>query len=666
MPAVTDEDIVGACGLLGLSAGAFHGDDGADPRCEVLKDNGALDVSACPGSGKTTLLVAKLAILAGKWSHRTRGMCVLSHTNTARREIESRLGGTDVGRALLAYPHFVGTTHKFVGEFLAVPWLRSRGYPIRVIDTETCQNRRWVSLPRNTRTALEKAKHGSDSVRVVSADFKLAPLMWAGGTLGAGTPTYRALQEACKKSTEEGYLCYDDLFVWARDLLKTCPGVVAAVRHRFPVLFVDEAQDNSEEQSACLYEIFTAGGSGVIRQRFGDGNQAIFSFVGERAATTDPFPGPVVRDLPSSHRFGQGIASLSDPLGLIPHGLQGRGPKQALASGAPSGRHTVFVFSPDTAHSVLDAYGALLSNTFSASELASGVFTAVGQVHTPPGGADPSKVPQCIRDYWPAYDPELARSDPQPSTFLGYLAAGLTSSRASGEAHSAVELIAQGVVRLCTFAENPSLPRVHARHHRHLQGLLQDNPPVRQLYEDILLGLCIYQEPPDRHTWERLWIPAIKKVAEAVADVTLDTQQALEFLRWSADSDGESNQSAAARKADNYYRYPADDPVLAIRVGSVHAAKGQTHAATLVLETFWNKHNIRELLPWLTGISAGGGAENDPQQKTRLKVHYVAMTRPAHLLCIALRRDALEPSGQGTLFDPMSTLSERGWNIETV
>jgi DNA helicase-2/ATP-dependent DNA helicase PcrA len=55
----------------------------------------------------------KLAILARKWRHPTSGICVLSHTNVAREEIQSRLGRTPVGQHLLHYPHFIDTIHTF-------------------------------------------------------------------------------------------------------------------------------------------------------------------------------------------------------------------------------------------------------------------------------------------------------------------------------------------------------------------------------------------------------------------------------------------------------------------------------------------------------------------------------------------------------------------------
>lgn len=135
-PLITDEDIGWATRLLKLPPAAFYGEDGNDLRQQILKSMDTVDVAACPGSGKTTLLVAKLAIMAEKWQHRTRGICALSHTNVARNEIETRLSNTTAGRRLLSYPHYIGTIHGFVNDFLAMPWLRRNGYPIKVIDTD--------------------------------------------------------------------------------------------------------------------------------------------------------------------------------------------------------------------------------------------------------------------------------------------------------------------------------------------------------------------------------------------------------------------------------------------------------------------------------------------------------------------------------------------------
>ena len=124
IPAVSNEDVEWIRGIMGLR-------DLDQSRQDFMRARTTLDVSACPGSGKTTLIVAKLAIMARKWPHRTRGICVLSHTNAAREEIQRRLRGTVVGQQLLSYPHFIDTIHGFVNRFLALPWLNSQRIPDR-------------------------------------------------------------------------------------------------------------------------------------------------------------------------------------------------------------------------------------------------------------------------------------------------------------------------------------------------------------------------------------------------------------------------------------------------------------------------------------------------------------------------------------------------------
>lgn len=103
-PIVTDDDIAWVSDLMQLPNNAFLGANGNDRRFDILKSNETMDIEACPGSGKTTLLVAKLAIMARKWTDPRRGICVLSHTNVARLAIEKRLGNTAVSNGLLSYP----------------------------------------------------------------------------------------------------------------------------------------------------------------------------------------------------------------------------------------------------------------------------------------------------------------------------------------------------------------------------------------------------------------------------------------------------------------------------------------------------------------------------------------------------------------------------------
>lgn len=85
----------------------------------------------------------------------------------------------------------------------------------------------------------------------------------------------------------------------------------------------------------------------------------------------------------------------------------------------------------------------------------------------------------------------------------------------------------------------------------------------------------------------------------------------------------------------NQYRYNNDEIEFDINISTIHKAKGETHTATLVLETYYYSYDIQALLPLLKGESVATGVRND--QKKRLL--YVAMSRPTHLLCLAMKKE---------------------------
>jgi hypothetical protein len=82
----------------------------------------------------------------------------------------------------------------------------------------------------------------------------------------------------------------------------------------------------------------------------------------------------------------------------------------------------------------------------------------------------------------------------------------------------------------------------------------------------------------------------------------------------------------------------------------------------LVLDSFFYKHHLSELKPWILGERTGGlkkKLRGKPELEGsrmlgRLKLHYVAMTRPSHLLCLAMRRDAF-------IDGELESLEEQGW-----
>lgn len=410
---IREQDVPWAASLMGLGPNGFAPVDGDESRFQAMRRLDSVDFEACPGSGKTTLLVAKLAVLAVRWPHRKQGICVLSHTNAARNEIGTKLGNSAAGLALMRYPHFVGTIHSFVNEYLALPWLRSNGLNVRCIDTQIALAKRWYELPYTTRIALERSHLTPAAMAYDGPDYTGGKV----GKFGPHTPTGQLIIAARRKFSEQGYFCFDEMFVWANDLLDRRPEAAHDLRQRFPLVFIDEAQDNSEEQSALLHRIFCAGDGPVRRQRFGDSNQAIYAKPGLAGAETDPFPGAAVHPLPRSYRFSQSLADEVKGFGVTPQALVGAGPPPHIA--AEPKMPAIFLFDDASVQSVLPKFGAHLVASFDAAALAAGTFTAVAGVHELDQNG---RVPHAMGHYVPSYDPSCARRETAPDRFAQYLA----------------------------------------------------------------------------------------------------------------------------------------------------------------------------------------------------------------------------------------------------
>ncbi len=85
----------------------------------------------------------------------------------------------------------------------------------------------------------------------------------------------------------------------------------------------------------------------------------------------------------------------------------------------------------------------------------------------------------------------------------------------------------------------------------------------------------------------------------------------------------------SAIQTEGVYLHRAGDMSLPIRFDSIHGVKGETHAATLIVETF-ARHDLKELLPVLTAVQHGSQMRD--LARGHCKRVFVGMSRPSHLL----------------------------------
>ncbi|HWM93837.1 MAG TPA: UvrD-helicase domain-containing protein [Thermoanaerobaculia bacterium] len=644
------------------------------PRHEFLTARSTLDVSACPGSGKTTLVVAKLAILAQKWPHRMRGICVLSHTNVAREEIQRRLGRSVVGQRLLGYPHFIDTIHGFVNRFLALPWLHSNGFPSPTIDNEmTAAYRRrtlkaadyWI-----VQKFLEQKYSSFDRLRLCNRDLSF-DLGGKAFPANQGTRSYTLAKEAVETAAQAGYFCYDEMFVWARALLEDFPAVASWLRRRFPLVIIDEMQDTFEAQGAILHTVFPRSSPDIIVQRVGDPNQALFDDADLNASRKDPFPDSAPArclDIPNSLRFGSNIAALASPFAVMrvgANGLCGVGPK-SISGTTSEGPCAVFIFPDNSTAGVLDTYGKHVLTNFDDSALAYGTVAAVGAVHHDASDVLPGHAhfPKSVPHYWSGYTAEISRKESHPKTLVQYFRSAQAAVRDGGDLSPGVEKIAAGLIRLASRVGDPGQIKRRTRMHRAITDSLATDTEAVTVYRRLLKAILIHWTPLTKLSWGSMQ-KDILSIACLLCDGATDQSKAVSFLEWPGDdpSLGVCSPASSIDAVPNVYRVVDGGRCVDIRLGSIHSVKGQTHLATLVLSTYWKAHSSRRMLPWLLGAKVsdcGAGIED----RKRLVQTYVAMTRPSHMICFAAPRSTF---GDEQAFSKhLAILVARGWRVAEI
>jgi|GEM_PF-6926933 len=90
--------------------------------------------------------------------------------------------------------------------------------------------------------------------------------------------------------------------------------IIENLRVRFPIVFLDEAQDTSKFQWKLINETFPP--DKVMRQAFGDCNQAIFNN-NSSEAELGGFPGINQLTISKSKRFGNAIAAIANTVSAL-------------------------------------------------------------------------------------------------------------------------------------------------------------------------------------------------------------------------------------------------------------------------------------------------------------------------------------------------------------
>lgn len=629
-------------------------------RRRFLTDLSSFDVSACPGSGKTTLVVAKLLLLSRGWNSRTRGMLMLSHTNVAKNEVARRFDALGEKISVDGRPHYVGTIHSFVNKFLTTPYLLSLGIQPKPIDDDITLKVR-AHLLGNDYYSLKNfltLKHTSlEAIRITDSDLERPFGDKLLNISSAGTASYGLAAGAAKESVRLGYLRHDEIFVFANRYLDAHPEVLLALRYRFPFVMIDEMQDTTTEQAKLLVRIFPQNDGDISVERIGDPNQAIYG------PQQNDFPLSDHLTIADSFRFDETIARLASPLAvhsIRPSGLRGT----RVVTDSPARQHAFIVFHADAIDQVLPTFAQIVAETTPDHIIRSSKISALGARHyIPADEADnPKHFPKALRHYLPSYAPSSAEVGHTSRSFSECIMHARALVDTTGGLSAGLEHIADGLLRYVNGRRSYSdRLSIKSRKFRQLVDLLAsvgaDGSDFRECLSTIL-------SPRTEPTFGEI----NNAGALALALVTaLTTEQAI-----SADDTGffeahtevlETMPGPEEVKPSNAYRHSTEGAAdVLVELSSIHAAKGETHGATLVLDTFNRARFVEKLLPWLAGKKSNAPAKASDSEKRRLHECYVAMTRPTQLLAVAAVEKSLGKT-EAEIAKSIDGLEAHGWKV---
>ena len=632
LPEITEADIEQAEQRLG-----FQFDEA---RRTFLKCMDTLDVQSCAGSGKTTLLVAKLDILARKWTSRSQGICVLSHTNVAKDEIQKRLGGSVSGIKLLSHPHFIGTIQEFVNRYLALPYLRSTEKKVVYLDSQLfgigARNYYWnkrMTAFSDTPSGWKQLGDNTHRDNVLSSlnyifedgEMKVQ-LSSVKGNLKNSHPTITDILQKIKSDLSDfGLYKYEDMYPLSSQHLHINAMLNESIRQRFPLLLIDETQDTQTHQLDLLEAVFPYENS--IVQRLGDANQAIYFRAGAINGASFPRDVRTALDLNSTHRFGQWIADQASTTTVVKQQIVSQSDNRCYA-------HTIFFHDNDTIQQVLPAFAELIAQHEWADSCNAHAIGAIGKK----GDA------LNIGDYWDGYDRSVRSKSATPSTLIGFARLAQTLHLTDGHMHQAIPKLRDGIVRLAKAMDIEPNDGATLTWNR-LCDLYQDRrDSLRQLNEWIynLRNL-------DDWVIQSAWDEKVTSLKNLLSIVGGDANKTNDFCTWQ--DTPTSKATASSLSIINVF----DHSGVKIKVGTIHSVKGETHDATLVLESKWYEEDIKTAIDWLQG-----NKPNPPtqvRQKEHFKRLHVGMTRPRHLLCLAIKAGCLGD-------DQMATLQAIGWQIK--
>jgi hypothetical protein len=651
----THEEIENAASIL-INEKSFD-----EEKIEIIKCNVSKDIKACPGSGKTTALLAKIIILANRMPlENNEGICVLTHTNVAINEIKNKLGIK--AEVLFRYPNHFGTIQSFVDKFLAIPYSTSfeAGRIKKISDDiynksfERSFKGRYYRLGNNELSKRIYSINKSNSFERGEWDFLFnlrlgleegnfvilknkSKIMDFHKPRNRNQKSYTDWTENEREEIKEWYidtilnthkfynvLNYQDAYLYAKKYLLTIPSLKDAFSKRFKYVFLDEMQDSDTYQIDVINSVFDETKS--IVQFFGDPLQSIYNSIksDEIWQPKDPLY------ITTSKRFGNKIGKVLKTVCFEDN--------SALKSNEKidSLQPTIILFTnPDD---VIPKYCELISTLkidkrtiWEQSIYENKPIKAIGWVGEK---NDPNRDDNqlTIQSYFNNFKKNLKRYEKVDynslSSFLRKQNTNKLQVYSSNIIDALLHVLSIGNIKI----QHGNIKRSYTKTIL-LDKLRSDNYSI---YRDLLIHVAKWSK--EIQSTESNNVEVLKSVKQFINSDFMEIfglNDSKGYIKNFLESKPMDIISEEELKSNNIYK---GGNGINIELGTIHSVKGETHCATLYLETsYYGEHESQRIIQQLCGSPIKGNVGS--RIKETLKMAYVGMSRPRYFLCLAIHKD---------------------------
>lgn len=667
------------------------GNEFNDERIKFINCLDTLDLLAVPGSGKTTALLAKLYCIAQQLPlENNTGILVLSHTNHAIEEIEKVL--KPICPQLFSYPNFVGTVQSFANKFVANQacfdlygsYIRKNDDEMYFYEVEKFyKNLKWNKNPPALKNKIfgivnrdeegsfqEKENNVLEFLKSCSFDLEGRKIKLGKTTKitynGVNQNYYLELENWKTSLLSLGILSYKDSFDLSRRYIRltNAQSIKSILQRRFKFVFIDEMQDLDLDQVELIENIFFDEKSPTIIQRIGDKNQSIYSSkslgsetVWKTRSEINPEKYPQNFTLNNSYRLTPTTANLVDGFVL----KRDEGYKVIGISENQNIKPYLLVYNDDSDAEKLKNRFVDLIKFYELDKNSKNIengFHIISWTTDKEEGSDKWH----LRKLFPEYSKESKQKKEDFDCLRKYV---FLFDHNKKTYESIRKSLLNGIIRILRIEQ--IYFEVDKRKHFRKSSLIQFLKDTDQnFYNDFkqrLFNWCY--SIISLKNYEEVFTEYSNFIKNEIIGLFPDYKVSLSnnFINQGFEFTVQNNTIEEECKNDIH-----------IKLGSIHSAKGQTHCATLYLETDYHtsettKLNV-EIVPGTKRKPAVFGNNplffqeqnfshlNKARSNETLKMMYVGFSRPTHLLCFAVRRQNVE--------NDLEKYKASGWVVEDI